>query len=461
MQKLVILQRKRIAKNKELSSLARTSRTSAERKQLKINMNKLVIVGNGFDLAHDLPTSYKHFINNFWKSLKDNYKDKVCSRIVEIDSAYNGFLQYGQTTTESYTDFVKNMIAYAEDNGGSFNVERQILNSPGGPFNTREIFKFNNFLFKIITIESVENWVDIENIYYEILKSIVKKDAPKVYDYPRSIERLNQEFEDVKILLERYIRVEIINKHDFSKEPINLDNILRYFRIDPLYLDVHKEHGIFNEFNSADHDDLRKLDKRVVELFLDNSIPIGADVDWPQTLFLDFNYTFTGSAYASFINSRNEREYGTARHIQIHGRINSNENKVNFGFGDEMDDDYKGIENTGNNAYLKYIKSFQYLHTSNYRKLLNWIESNKFQVYIFGHSCGLSDRTLLNAIFENQNCRSIKIFYHEPENGKDNYTELTQNISRHFNKKALMRTKIVDKTSCVKLDQSVRFREKK
>ena len=25
-------------------------------------MNKLVIIGNGFDLAHDLPTSYKDFI---------------------------------------------------------------------------------------------------------------------------------------------------------------------------------------------------------------------------------------------------------------------------------------------------------------------------------------------------------------------------------------------------------------
>ena len=30
-------------------------------------MNRLVIIGNGFDLAHGLPTSYKDFIDNYWK----------------------------------------------------------------------------------------------------------------------------------------------------------------------------------------------------------------------------------------------------------------------------------------------------------------------------------------------------------------------------------------------------------
>jgi hypothetical protein len=29
-------------------------------------MNRLVIIGNGLDLAHGLPTSYKDFINDFF-----------------------------------------------------------------------------------------------------------------------------------------------------------------------------------------------------------------------------------------------------------------------------------------------------------------------------------------------------------------------------------------------------------
>ena len=41
-------------------------------------MNRLVIIGNGFDLAHGLPTSYKDFIDDYWKNaiqeLYDNNK---------------------------------------------------------------------------------------------------------------------------------------------------------------------------------------------------------------------------------------------------------------------------------------------------------------------------------------------------------------------------------------------------
>ena len=70
-----------------------------------------------------------------------------------------------------------------------------------------------------------------------------------------------------------------------------------------------------------------------------------------------------------------------------------------------------------------------------------------------GHSCGLSDRTLLNTIFEHYYCRSIKVFYHQKEDGTDNYTEIIQNISRHFNDKKLMRTKIVEKTLCEPMPQ--------
>lgn len=37
-------------------------------------MNRLVIVGNGFDLAHGLPTGYCDFINNYWVNILNNIK---------------------------------------------------------------------------------------------------------------------------------------------------------------------------------------------------------------------------------------------------------------------------------------------------------------------------------------------------------------------------------------------------
>ncbi len=29
-------------------------------------MNRIILIGNGFDLAHGLETSYKDFIDDFW-----------------------------------------------------------------------------------------------------------------------------------------------------------------------------------------------------------------------------------------------------------------------------------------------------------------------------------------------------------------------------------------------------------
>ncbi len=50
---------------------------------------------------------------------------------------------------------------------------------------------------------------------------------------------------------------------------------------------------------------------------------------------------------------------------------------------------------------------------------------------------------MLNQIFEHQNCKSIKIFYHKKNETINDYTEKTYEISRHFKDKGIMRKKIV------------------
>ena len=122
-----------------------------------------------------------------------------------------------------------------------------------------------------------------------------------------------------------------------------------------------------------------------------------------------------------------------------------------FGFGDEIDGYYKKIEELNINEFLNNFKSFGYFKTKNYQNLLSFIESDLFDVEILGHSCGLSDRVLLNTIFEHKKCEAIKIHYYE-NNGQNDFTFKTQEISKHFNdgvkSKAKMRERIVDFTGC-------------
>ena len=70
-----------------------------------------------------------------------------------------------------------------------------------------------------------------------------------------------------------------------------------------------------------------------------------------------------------------------------------------------------------------------------------------------GHSCGNSDRTLLNTLFEHQNCASIKPFYYKKDDNSDTYLEIVQNISRNFTNMKLMRDRVVNKKYCEALSQ--------
>jgi len=133
--------------------------------------------------------------------------------------------------------------------------------------------------------------------------------------------------------------------------------------------------------------------------------------------------------------------------VNIHGGLSDQSNPIIFGYGDEIDSHYEKIENLNNNELLKNIKSFGYFRTNNYQRVNSFIEGEGkgFTVKILGHSCGLSDRILLNTIFDHPNCKAIKIYYYQKSETENDYFEKTQEISRHFKAsgKGDMRTKIV------------------
>ncbi|MDI5893920.1 AbiH family protein [Flavobacterium algoritolerans] len=395
-----------------------------------VNMNRLVIIGNGFDLAHGLPTSYKDFIDDYWINV--------------LKELYNN---------HSYSDslFVSNISRIGNDYNAKSDWQKSVCN-----FETLKYFisryeryctlEFtNNFFLNINNQINIEKWVDIENLYYNQLKIITKHGSLKSNEKKQQVVLLNKEFEQVKKLLEKYLKEKVVDSFnvgvikDSDYDQFKFCDILRPISIPNEELNLDKEFS---------NDDFKEIENQLETRKIEGSKGL--------LRILNFNYTPTALRY---LRAQNLNDDLAKIHIAIHGIIgNENEHKINFGFGDEMDEDYKIIENLDDNEYLKNFKSFQYLQNSNYKNLLDFIDANKFQVLIMGHSCGLSDRTLLNTVFEHNNCRSIKVFYHETEdeNGKvikDNYTEIIQNISRHFNKKKLMREKIVNKTLCQPLPQ--------
>ncbi|MCB0459289.1 MAG: hypothetical protein KDC74_04635 [Flavobacteriaceae bacterium] len=388
-------------------------------------MNRLFIIGNGFDLAHGLPTSYNHFINDYWTLGIDGRKN---DDLIQLDIS-------GHIDTSGIESFKDLQILFANKRFfPNLRMKPDDLSYRYSDGSIALYFK-NEFFRLIMQRQNIENWVDIENLYYTLLKEIAIKETRR-RKYSKDIKTLNKEFDIVKDLLEKYLKEKVLDFYDFEgKESMYWSGFYNVMK--PISI-FNNEHSLFKEFNSTkdilDLEELLKIERS-------NGQPIST------AYYLNFNYTPTTIKYLELIGE----EDVTCNHI--HGKVTDFEYPIVFGFGDEMDDDYKKTENIDDNEYLRNFKSFQYLQNSKYDELLSFINRNKYQIIIMGHSCGLSDRVLLNNLFEHENCKSIKIFYHQ-KGDVDNYTEIIQNISRHFNDKALMRKKIVNKTLCKPLPQT-------
>jgi hypothetical protein len=154
-----------------------------------------------------------------------------------------------------------------------------------------------------------------------------------------------------------------------------------------------------------------------------------------ELMFLNFNYTSTTRDLFWFSNKIED-----SRYINIHGKIDNEDNPIIFGYGDDIGHEYRELESANEVELLRKIKSFQYPKTTNYHQLLGFMESGDFDVYIIGHSCGLSDRTLLKTVFEHDRCIAIRIFHFNGE--KEHFLKRIE-ISRHFDDKIKMRQRLL------------------
>ena len=419
-------------------------------------MNRIILVGNGFDLAHGLATKYEDFINWYWDewgaylvgSGKDYITDGLCSFKLKNEVGLAGwYLVWGWHYRISTRDYTKRDL-----------VELAKSDTKACDFKVHSIF----FTEICKSIEE-KGWVDIEAEYYRMLNSV----------YLSSPEKLNNEFAIVRTKLIEYltsvqdnnINDSIVNQATrdcmmapFCANEISIEGRAKWneflkCRIEDEYLsDTIKLYGESEarerlkqvlEFKKAQRG---QIDNMGIGSINGNELP-SAMLYPDRIMLLNFNYTKTADMYMPA-----DEHHFPINHI--HGHLD-NSDSVIFGYGDELDNKYQEISSLNNNELLKNIKSIRYLEDVNYRNVLEFVESAPYQIYIMGHSCGTSDRTLLNTLFEHPNCVSIKPFYYQNDEGQDNYIEIVQNISRNFSNAQKMRDRVVNKTFCQPLPQRI------
>ena len=375
-------------------------------------MNRLVLIGNGFDMAHGLKTSYMDFINWYWDKRIDAFvgnttkisKDCLCRLIINADanlSCWNVF-----AFENSYFRDIQGDRKYS-----GYDIIKEMQDNPN-------IFSidFTPFFRTILKSIETKGWVDIENDYYQLLKKCTEN-----ADCGYSVKELNDQLAFLQDKLIEYLRTINTNRHikelhnamiDFF-EPADFSTEGKKKALENMGLENTNLEEIQNNFETQ-----KKLRPE-------------------RIMLLSFNYTATVKMYGNFNLDFN----------YIHGDLKHAENII-FGYGDELDKDYQAILDMNDNELLKHVKSVKYLETRNYHDMLEFLMSAPFQVFIMGHSCGNSDRTLLNTVFEHENCVSIKPFYHKWADDTDNYLDIVQNISRNFTNMRLFRDRVVNKEQC-------------
>lgn len=368
-------------------------------------MNRIVLIGNGFDLAHGLKTRYEDFINWYWDQRLHNIvlehnavsADVLCRMKILPQSGFENWylLSYNNS-------FFKNLLKNEWKLSGQEFV-KEIENNP-------DCFEitYSPFLENICKGIETKGWVDIENEYYALL---AQQTSPIIGI--GNIQRLdskilNFQLDYLKSLLIEYLKIE-------DKKEVETIRSIQ----DKIYKPIKRREMAVANLNSGNQESKN---------FMPTNI-----------MLLNFNYTKTAKRYV---------DSGSIVQINhIHGYLDNAESVI-FGYGDELDSDYEKLKNLNDNECLRNMKSIRYLEANNYRRMLEFIESSPFQVCIMGHSCGNSDRTLLNTLFEHKNCISIKPYYYVKEDGTDNYLELVQNISRNFTDMKLMRDRVANKMYC-------------
>jgi len=330
--------------------------------------NLVYIIGNGFDIAHDLPTKYSDFADNLLteisKRIITNDNSIFTDRFKENNEFFHSENQITTRIMESRFNEIFRIIKYNQ------NIDEDLDLYIRKNQNLLKLIVKNEFLIKLYS-NNYKNWFDIENSFFEELKIIkdelikIEKDAKErpfrrengstlknTESEIKKVIKLNNELEDIKNELEKYLK---------SINPSLNQTILNFF--------------------FKDTENVNNL------------------------LVLDFNYTNTFKIYFEFIE---QKVIDYLIPIKIHGSLTNKD--IIFGYGNDKNEHYNEIKNLEIDEFLEHFKTFKYLDSNNYNLTIDFLDSlDSYEVKVIGHSLQQTDKTLLSRVFNSPKCDKIHL----------------------------------------------------
>lgn len=325
---------------------------------------KILVIGNGFDLEHCLPTTYMDFLN-------------FISRVKEMkNSTLDDYVQEylkSNLYCDEKRDMFKELIGLSQNN-----------------------IWIDYFIEKKDNLN--ENWIDFESEISNVIKACdyMRKYIREKQEYKTNVNikvnfKLEQEF------IELAKRMSIDKFNDLSSEEY-IDRIVK-----PLELD------------------LIKL-IRCLEIYLDDCVnKIKVKYTSPNIRLYDgvisFNYTDTYKRVYTVKDSEIIIKYD-----YIHGQADCNrnikDNNMVLGIDEYLDDEHKDKEID----FIAFKKYYQRIYKESKCEYKSWLDNNyngslnkndQHEIFIFGHSLDVTDKDILKEIILHKNVKKVTIYYND------------------------------------------------
>lgn len=380
----------------------------------------ILVLGNGFDLAHGLPTSYINFL-------------EFCEKVIPI---YNGidklYISYKSNFLSDWK--INNEIKdFLEDAYKSRKKENNIIYTKYPKLDELYSLIKNNiwfYYFKKCNKHGKENWIDFENEISKVIKSITQ---------------VMEEFE-ISLYSEELNYMDGNSYPGIDSVYYNILNIMRKCKKGILYKFT------YLEIKNYLLDDLNCL-TRALEIYLTKVIckiktgKVSSDIEFItelSTKVLNFNYTDTYFRKYSNYNDETNIDY-------IHGKadINNTIETNNMVLG--IDEYLSKKERNSDTDFIAFKKYYQRIFKGTGCKYKDWLDIihedykkrqiklekrvmetsgffskkqikkqvkreylNEHNLYIFGHSLDVTDKDILRDLILN-NILHTTIFYHSKE----------------------------------------------
>ncbi len=369
---------------------------------------KIVIIGNGFDLASGLPTTYTAFFdyrveqrkNEFdsiskllYFSVKSNakryYDEFRRNEAIENNIRITGVKLRKRLENAINQDFVDASITY----------NKQIKSLIDGGINFWDIY------FWVIKNELTDaSWSSIEDNIRSFLNDKDIKRRVNVGHYPSKVKLENfkpdvggtiseQYFEDIMSGANENQKIRILFQSFVNNHQVNYDNNSFY---NFLYEQLEKFENEFKEYIKKTIDDFVNSSRTNLKIYRDNFVKL-IDNDIDDVYFLiNFNYTGFSISTDDKIEPSNSKKFIrnkqeiTISEINVHGRCDK---KVIFGI------DQSEIDATSS-AYI-FTKTYRKMYESDEMPSLALPKKMEVDEIIFyGHSLSKADYSYFQSIFD-------------------------------------------------------------